>query len=149
LAGQGFPVFEITVGDQLLIRMCAQPTSPTPEQLLDLVVADPVVLFVVQHGHEDVQVRQEIAQTAIRLELDGKVGTAAPLREPLLEWMRLGGNRVSQRLEETAQILFTAPAGKDGQFRFERKDRIRQLLSLAAPPRERAAIHLGDRNAEE
>jgi hypothetical protein len=37
-----------------------QPITAAAEQLLDLVVAHPVVFLIVEHGDQDVQVTQEI-----------------------------------------------------------------------------------------
>ena len=48
--------------DQLALGMRGQPALAVAQQLLHLVVADPVVLVVVQHRDQHIEVREQVAQ---------------------------------------------------------------------------------------
>ena len=59
-------VLQVAAGDQLALRVARQPALAVPQQLLDLVVADPVVLVVVEHGDQHVEVREQLREPAAR-----------------------------------------------------------------------------------
>ena len=65
--------------------MADEPALAVAKQLLHLVVADPVVLLVVEHRNEHVQVRQQVAQPARRAERDGEQPARAERRHALVE----------------------------------------------------------------
>src|SRR6185503_3897519 len=96
--------------NQLSRRVRRQPAGPVLEQLLDLLVADVVVLGRVERRDQHVEVAQQVAQPCLGAQLDGKVAARAPLRETLVERLRPGGNGVAQRLEHTAQETLAAEA---------------------------------------
>lgn len=50
--GQAAPVLEVATNDEVALGMGAQPGLAPTQQLLDLVVPDPVVFAVVQNRHE-------------------------------------------------------------------------------------------------
>ena len=45
---------------------CGGPRYSVPKELVDLVIADPVVLVVVEHRDQHVQVREQVAQPGCR-----------------------------------------------------------------------------------
>ena len=53
-------MLQVAVGDELALGMRGEPALAVPEQLLDLVVADLVVLLVVEHGDQHVEVREQV-----------------------------------------------------------------------------------------
>ena len=53
---------EIATRDELPFGVGGQPVGTAAEQLLDLGGAHPVVLLVIEHRDEDVQVAQQVAQ---------------------------------------------------------------------------------------
>ena len=57
-------MLQVTLRDELARRVRREPTLAVTKELRDLVVADEVVLLVVEHRHEDVDVREKIAQLA-------------------------------------------------------------------------------------
>ena len=59
LVGQMLAVLEVAADDLLLFRMDGKPRLAVPQQLLHLVVADPIVLVVVQHWNQHVQVGEK------------------------------------------------------------------------------------------
>src|SRR5205823_5674627 len=120
-----------------------------PEQLLDFLVADPVVLLVVQHRHQDVEMREQVLQAAFRLERHAEVAAASPLGTLLVERVGLRGDRVAERLEELAEEAFAAAAGEDRELRLERERSFSQLGAVAAAAGEGAAVELGDGDAQE
>ena len=64
-------MLEVAVDDLLLLRVRRQPRLAVAKQLLHFVLADPVVLVVVQHRDQHVQVREQIVQ-------GDRVATARP-----------------------------------------------------------------------
>ena len=59
---QAGPVRQVPARDQRLLRVPGEPARTGPDQLVDLVGADPVVLAVVEHGQQDVQVVERVGQ---------------------------------------------------------------------------------------
>ena len=59
-------VLQVAAGDQLALGVRREPALAVAQQLLDLVVADPVVLVVVEHRDEHVEVGEQVAQAARR-----------------------------------------------------------------------------------
>ena len=56
LAEEAGLVLQVATGDLLLLGMARQPAAPFRQQLLELVLADEVVLGVVEDGDQDVEV---------------------------------------------------------------------------------------------
>jgi hypothetical protein len=77
-AGEAGAVLEVAGGDGLAFGVVGEPAVAEAEELVDLLVADVVVLVVVEDGEEDVEVGEELAQGAAAGELDGPVGGHAP-----------------------------------------------------------------------
>jgi hypothetical protein len=57
---------QIAAHDQVAFGMRVEPSFTAAEQLFDLVVADPVMLVIVEHGNENVDMSQKIGETPIR-----------------------------------------------------------------------------------
>ena len=51
--------------DDIARRVAVEPALAVTKQLLDFVVADPVVLLIVEHRNEHVEVRQQLAQPTL------------------------------------------------------------------------------------
>ena len=60
--GQLPPVGQVAAGDQLLLRVAGEPAAARADQLVHLVGADPVVLGVVQHRQQHVEVVERVGQ---------------------------------------------------------------------------------------
>ena len=54
-ARQDLAMREVSAGDELSIRMRSEPSGTGADELVDLVRADPVMLGVVEHGQQDVE----------------------------------------------------------------------------------------------
>ena len=61
--------------------MATQPPVAEAQQLLHLVVANPVVLVVVEDGQEYVEVGEQVSQPGLRRQADGVVRNCVPTRE--------------------------------------------------------------------
>ena len=61
---------EVPLDDQIPVRVILEPALALGHELLELRVADPVVLPVVEHRQEHVDVRQHLAEPFRRLEGD-------------------------------------------------------------------------------
>jgi hypothetical protein len=58
LAGEVLPPLQVPFDDLFFLRVAREPSRPVAEQLLHLVIPDPVVLVPVKGGDEHVEVRQ-------------------------------------------------------------------------------------------
>lgn len=96
-------VGEVAVGDELSLGMRRQPAGACAQELLDLVVANPVVLGAIEHRQQDVQVVERIDQTdAARQGQDGK-GCGAPVGASLIQCDGVGLDGPSHRGEQALE----------------------------------------------
>ena len=58
---------QVAAGDQFLVGMVAQPSRAEAQQLVNLIIAHPIVLVVVQNRQQHVQVSEEIPGVGRRL----------------------------------------------------------------------------------
>ncbi len=65
---------EITRDDEVALWMGGKPAFATLEELFNLVLADPVVLFVVENRDQDIEVSKEILQANGGAEFERDVG---------------------------------------------------------------------------
>ena len=66
LPREALEVLQVAAGDEVLLGMSGEPTFALPKQLLELVLADEVVLVVVENRDEDVEVGQELRERPLR-----------------------------------------------------------------------------------
>src|SRR6185369_3119065 len=104
------PVLEIPARDQLTLRMRRQPAFANTQQLLHLVVAHPVVLLVVEHGNQHVEMCEEIRYAHLAAQRHRVVATLSPLRRAVVEQVRFHSHGVAEGLEETTEQRFTTSA---------------------------------------
>ncbi len=97
--------------DQLALGMRGEPPLPVAQQLLHLVLRDPVVLFIVEHGHQNIEVAKQLTESLRRAQCHAEVAALAPFRKLGVERLRLGHNGVTEGLEEPAQESFATAAG--------------------------------------
>ncbi len=102
---------QVATGDELPLGVVGEPVTATAEQLVDLVVADPVVLVVVEHRQEHVQVLQDVLDPGYRRQAYIKVRAQSPLDEAAVERSSGGDHLVAERLEQRPEHLLAAPAG--------------------------------------
>src|SRR5207253_7043023 len=140
-AGEALLMFEIAAGDGLALRMRLEPPRTVPQEFLDLVVADPVVLVIVEDRHEDVQMREQVRQALRRAQRDGEVPARTPVRVRLIERMLLGSHLVAERLEEAAQESFPASTGQNRNARLQRDRLLREFRPGLAATAEGRAVH--------
>ena len=110
------------MGDQLPFGVGGQPVSARAEQLVDLGVVHPVVLVVVQHRQQHIQVAERVGQPDLPGQPDREVVRAAPLRQLRVERDPGGLHVPAQRLEQPVRQVGAAPAGqrRDGDLQRQR-----------------------------
>ena len=119
------------------------------EQLFHLLLADVVVLEVVEDRNQDVQVRQQFAQRRGLRERHGVVRTLAPLGELLVQRIPDGLDLVAQRLEDFVQEVLAAPARQHFERGDQRDRRAGQFGAFLGAAIQCRAEHLGNRHAHE
>src|SRR5206468_2719871 len=87
----------------------ALPVQPDP--LLDLVVTDPVVLLVVEHGDQHIEMRQQVAQPASAPQSHAEVVALPPTRERLVQRQTRRFDLIAKRSEQPLEQTVTASRG--------------------------------------
>ena len=118
---------EIARDDDVARRMAIEPALAVTKQLFDLVVSNPVVLLIVEHRNEHVQVGQQVAQPARCSKRDGKQPARAERRHALVEFVARRFDRIAERLEQPAEERLAATAGNSRETCFERQCGRREL----------------------
>ena len=54
------------------------------EKFLELFLSDEIVLLIVEHGHEDVEVRQQLGKATLALENDREIAARPPFWKTIL-----------------------------------------------------------------
>src|SRR5687768_8803992 len=128
--------------------MLIQPALAAPQQLVDLVFADPIVLVAIEDRDEHRQLAQRILQASRRGEGHSVGLTMTPLREPLVQYMANGLDpRIAERVEQAMEDVLAASAADGGERYLEWNRRIGKVGALAGLTKERAAVDLTDRYA--
>jgi len=96
---QAAEVFQVAIDDLLLGRMRRQPRFAVTEQLFHFVIPDPVMLVVVEHGDEHVQMPQQLLKRNRLRKLDGEIRAIAPVRELIIQYMPRRRDLISEWLE--------------------------------------------------
>lgn len=143
------PVLEVAVRDQVASRVGCEPRPALVEQLAALVVAHPVVLVVIEHGQQHVEVRKQVGQPHGPAEPHRQVAAVAPLGEPVVERDRRRGHAVPEGLEQRTQHRTTATGRQCGHLDLEGQRRGGQVRVPVAPARHGRAEHLAQRDAEQ
>jgi len=149
VVGQAAPMLQVARGDERALRVRGEPALAVAHQLRDLVVADPVVLVVVQHRDEHVEVREQVAQARRGAQRERIVGALAPVRKKRVERMGRDVDGVAQGLEQPAQQPRAIATGHGRQRGLERDRRLGQLRAVFAAAAQGRAEHVGDGDAEE
>src|SRR5256885_16704226 len=101
------------------------------KEFVHFLLADPIVLVVVEYRDQHVQVRQKLMQWNRVGQLDGEVGAFAPIGEVLVQRVPRRGDGVAKWLEQSAQQSFAAAAGQDTDPRGQRDRHGGKLRPLA------------------
>ncbi len=131
-AGQGAAAAEVAARDQVPLRVAGQPVTSRAEQLVDLVAGLPVVLGLVEHGQQDVELVERVGQPHRAAQGHVQVARVAPLRELLVQRDRRRVDRPPERLEDLEREIDAAAAGQHGDHDLERDRPVGQLLAAVA-----------------
>src|SRR5690242_7246744 len=101
---------EVSLHNGLFVRMRDEPTFAFAKKLVDLILADPVMLLGIKRGNQDEQMVEKILHARCSSQRDGIVGPFSPFWEFLVERMANRADCVSQRLEECANQAFAGSA---------------------------------------
>ncbi len=150
LTGQGPAAGQIAAGDQLLLRVAGQPALTGPHQLVDLVRGDPVVLGVVEHREQDVQVAQGVREgEGLGLQHQPDVARVAPLGELGVQRHGLDGGRPAERLEQAPYQVGAAAGGQRRDLDAQRQRPGGTLGTDLAHAAHRAGEDVAQRDGEE
>ena len=104
--------------------MVLQPALATPNQFLDLLVAHPVVLFIVENRDQHREVPQQIRYPLVALKSHCEIAAHPPIGVRLIEDMPLQTDRIAERFEQLAQDRFAATTGQRGNAYRQRNRRL-------------------------
>jgi hypothetical protein len=134
-----------TAGDQRTLGVAGQPALAGPDQLVDLVRCDPVVLRVVQHREQHVEVVERIGEPERAGELQLHVTAVAPV---VVQRDRRHGRGPAERVEQARGQLGTAPATQHRDRDLQRDGGSCQLRPVLRGAAQRAAEDLAERGGE-
>jgi hypothetical protein len=149
VARERTPVLQVAATDQLASGMGRQPRAALVEQLASLVLADPVVLVVVEHRQQHVEMRQQVGEPHPARETDRQVPTGAPGRELVIEGEGGRLDLVAEGLEQRPQHRLAASDRQHRHLDLERERGVGERRPLVAAPRHRRAEHLAHHDAQE
>ncbi len=128
--------------------MRAEPASARPDQLVDFVVADPVVLGIVEDRQQDIQVIEGIGQPDVPAQVNVEIARLTPVRNGRIQ--RDGGRRdlPAERLEQAAQQVSAAAARDGRQADRQRHGGRGQVRTGVAPAGESGPEHVLERHRQ-
>ena len=100
---------KIALHNRFLMRMRRQPSLAFAQQFFDFILANPIVLFRIEHRHEHIKMVQQILQPNRPWQRHRVVRPFAPLRELLIQRMVLGADAISQRLKQSLASTLSPP----------------------------------------
>src|SRR5262245_34583156 len=101
--------------------MVAEPARAVTQQLFDFVVADPIMLLVVERRDQHVEMREQIAQAAMSPQFDSEVLALAPFWRSFVQAAPPRRHRVAYRFEQPPQNLLPAATGQNGDRGLQRQ----------------------------
>src|SRR5260370_21686252 len=95
-------MLQVTVRDRFALGMRRQPPLATADQLLNLVVADEIMLVVVEYRDEHLKMRQQVAQAAFATKRHREVAAGPPLWTRFVQELGPCPYRKPERLRKCA-----------------------------------------------
>lgn len=130
--------------------MRLEPPLAARQQLLDLLVADVIVLLRVEHRRQHDEVSEQVCEPARRRKPQRDVGAWPPVGPMRIERDGIAGHSIAEWLEEPLDKgLTTAARRKRGNGGLERDGAVGQRLALAAAPGDRFAERAAHGDGEE
>src|SRR5438093_7053349 len=114
--------------------MRREPSLAAAQELIDLVAPDPVVLVVVEHRDQYVEVPKQILQPDAPAQGQVVVRTVTPLGSAGVDRLPARLDLVAERHEESLDEARAAAARERGDLRNERNRRFRELGALVGAP---------------
>lgn len=142
-------VLQVSAGDRLPLGMRGQPALPAAHEFLHLVVADPVVLVVVEDRNQHVQVRQELAEPPPGAQGHCEIPAGTPVGIQLVKRVLRGLHLVAQGLEQSAKERLASLAGQHRQPCLQRNVACRKLGTFLAGPGHGRGEDAGQGDAQE
>src|SRR5882724_12909850 len=105
------------------------------QQLLNLVIAHPVMLFVVEHRNKHIDVREQILQSNVPSKFYCVIRASSPFGKLLVQLMAPGDDLIAQWFKQSAKESFTAATWKNGNLRLQRYPSVRKFRAAFAPAR--------------
>ena len=134
-------MFQVAARDEFPQRMVVQPPLAEAQQLGDLIVADPIVFFVVQDGQKHVEMGKQVSEPDLRRQADAVVWVVSPLGKSLIQRLTGDVNVVAQGLEQAPDQVRPIGRGHHGNTGFQRYGRVGKFGAFCALPSQRAAKH--------
>lgn len=149
VAGEPPVVPEISRGDGFALRVRRQPAFPFAQQLLDFIVADPVVLLSIQHRDKDINMGQQILQPFPTADPDRIVEPVTPFRKMFVKRVLLGRDTVPERLEQRVDEFLAGAARRYSDDGAPVEFGAGELLAFLAAARHRRPEHPRNGNTQE
>src|SRR5882762_8011896 len=103
------------------------------QQLLNLIVAYPVMFFVVEHRNKHIDVREQILQSNVTSKFYCVIRACSPLGKLLVQLMAFRDDFIAQRFKQSAKEYFTAATWKNRNLCLQRQRSVRKFRAAFAP----------------
>ncbi len=85
------------------------------QKFFHFVIANPIVLIVVQHRNEHVKMRQKLLQRQSRIQFDMEIRAFSPVGKLLIQRQPPRGDSVAKRLEHFSQKILATTTWQCGK----------------------------------
>ncbi len=142
-------VGQVAAAHQCPLGVVGEPARTRPQQFVDLVRRDPVVLRVVQHRQQDIEVVERVGELLRAGQQQVHVAAGAPLRVGVVQRDLGRRHRPAERGEEPLGDLRATAAPQHRHPDLQRDRRRRQLGPVLGVAAQRGAEHLGQRRGQQ
>src|SRR5258705_13373269 len=102
------------------------------------------MLLVVEDRNEHINVRKQILQTNVTLNLYGVIVACSPLGKLVIKLMADRDDFIAQRFKQSAQESLTTATWKNRNFRLQRHPSVCQFGPALTPPGKSTSHHACD-----
>src|SRR5712692_2057758 len=140
---------QVPAGDQLPFRVPGKPAAARPDQLVDFVGADPVMLGVIEHREQNIEMVERVRESHVAGQAQVDVARVTPRRNGLVERDRDSLRLPAERLEYPPGQLRAATTRKCGDVQLKRERRVFEFGLRRAPAGHRGPEYPGHRGGQQ
>src|SRR6266568_1431227 len=142
-------VLQISSDDRVALRMRFEPALAMLQEFLEFLLANEIVFLIVEHRHEDVEVRQQLTKATFAIQSNREISTRPPFWKCRVEWQFVRLHDIAERLEETTEERLAAATRQDGNPGLQRDRGVCQFRSFLGSSGHGGTEHLSNGDGQE